>query len=142
MAYAFRGHDLELVGQVDHRRYWCQRSCYSGSHVELSGASARMGIGAVVCPGDDRGVGRVRVLLPVSLRAASYELRVLSKRTRVCSKLAARSSQLRVQRQWNLTSSPSFCSRLCWARSCSCSFPRRTRTPSVGSPTFLPSPGS
>src|SRR6266699_6403822 len=105
MADAFRGLYIKLVGQVDHRRHWCERPRDFGPHAELSHAPARMGIGAVVCPGDDCGVGRVRVLLPVSLRAASYVLRALSKRTRVCSKLAARSSQLRVQRQWNLTSS-------------------------------------
>src|SRR5437660_12354780 len=104
MAYPLRGLYIKLVGQVDHRRNRWEPPRNSGTHAELSHAPARMGIGAVVCPGDDCGVGRVRVLLPVSLRAASYVLRALSKRTRVCSKLAARSSQLRVKRQWNITS--------------------------------------
>ena len=63
--------NFQLVGQVDHRRHRRQRPRNSGAHAVVSRAPVRMGSGAVVRAGDDRGIGRFRFLLRVSLKNSS-----------------------------------------------------------------------
>ena len=80
LGHAFDGDDLRLVGQVDHRRHRRERPRNSGAHAFISRAPIRMGSGPVVRAGDDRRLGRVRVLLRVSLKLLAASSWLLANR--------------------------------------------------------------